>query len=252
MGIRLVPEHLILQFVGFRVVVDHQALEVLRTLVHHLTERVEVREHARVLLVQFPPVADDRLAQNKHEVDVRAQTRRDTDGVLHRDDKHRMDVTPVHEQIPDVAIADPTAIVQAVVQDQEVPRVDPRGAALPEILGDPLGDQFLTLQDVADDQRGVLLMDEGRWDGLAVEHVRALCAGNHGAHGNVLVVPEEILHEERLAGLALADQDDDLVVFDPGHIELLESEIEAARGRTGSSRHTVDRRCYFSVRDYTI
>ncbi len=205
MLIRLVPEHLVLQLVRLRIVVNHQALEVLRTLVHHLTKRIEVREHARVLLVEFAPVTDDRLAQNEHEIDIRPQIRRNTDCVLHGDDKHRVDVAPVHKEIADVAITNPTAVIQTVVEDQEVPRIDSRRTPLPEILGDPLGDQLLALQDVADDQGRILLVDEGRGDGLTVEHVRALCARNHGAHGDVLVMPEEILHQEGLAGLALAD-----------------------------------------------
>ncbi len=233
MRIRLVPEHLVLQLVGLRIVVNHQALKVLRALIHNLAERIKVGEHARVLLVQLPPVADDRLTQNEHEVDVRPQVGGDTDRILHRNDKHRVDVAPVHEEIADVAVTDPAAIVQTVVQDQEVPRVNPRRAALPEIFRDTLGDQLLALQDVADDQGGILLVDEGGRDSLTVEHVGALCAGNHGAHGDILVMPEQIFHEERFAGLALADQDDDFVVFDPGHVELLQSEIETTRGRGG-------------------
>ncbi len=235
----LVPEHLVLQLVRLRVVIDHQALEVLGTLVHHLTEGVEVREHTRVLFVELLAVADNGLAQNEHEVDVRAQIRGNADRVLHRDDKHCVDVAPIHKEIPDVAVADPAAVIQTVVEDQEVPRIDGRGAALAEILRDPLGDQLLTLQDVADDQGGILLVDEGRWDGLAVEHIRTLRTGNNGADGDALVMPEEILHKKGLARLALADQDDDLVVFDAGHIELLQSEIQPTRGTgTSSSRHS--------------
>ena len=78
-------------------------------------------------------------------------------------------------------------------------------------------------------------MDDGGRDGLAVEHIRALRAGNHGSHGDALVVPEEILHKKGLARLTLADQDDDLVVFDFRHVELLQSEVQTTWGRgTGS------------------
>lgn len=40
---RLVPEHLILQLVGLRIVVNDEALKVLRALVHDLAERIKIR-----------------------------------------------------------------------------------------------------------------------------------------------------------------------------------------------------------------
>ena len=40
-------------------------------------------------------------------------------------------------------------------------------------------------------------------------------------------MPQKVLDQKRLAGFALSNQDDDLVVLDFGHIELLELEIEA-------------------------
>ena len=62
MRVRLVPKDLILQFVRLRVVIDHETLIVLRTLIHDLTETIEVRKHPRELLVQLPTIADVGLA----------------------------------------------------------------------------------------------------------------------------------------------------------------------------------------------
>ncbi len=139
-GIGLVPKHLVLQLVGLGVVVDHQTLEVLRALVHDLTEGVEIGEHTRVLFVELTTIADDVLTEEEHIVDVRTQIWRNTDGVLHGDDEHRMNVAPVHEQIPDVPIADPAGIVQTVVQDQEVPRIHSGCPASRQITSDLLRD----------------------------------------------------------------------------------------------------------------
>jgi hypothetical protein len=222
----LVPEHLILQLVGLGVVVDHQTLIVLRALVHDLTERVEVGEHASVLFVEFSTVADDGLTEEEYIVDVRTQIRRDTDGVLHRDDKHRMDVAPVHEQIPDVLVADPAGIVQTVVQDQEVPWIHGSCPARRQITSDLLRDELLTFENIGDDEGGILLVDEHGWHHLAVELVGTFRTGDHRAAGQALVVPEQILHKERLTGLALADEHHHLVVFDLGHVELLQTQIQ--------------------------
>ncbi len=149
----LVPEHLVLQLVRLRVVVDDQTLEVLRALGHDLTERVEIRKHTGVLLIELATIGNDVLAEDEHVVDVRTEVRGDTDGVLHRDDEHSVDVTPVHEQIPDVTVADPAGIVQTVVQNQEVAGIHGGSATLCQILGDLLGDELLALEDIGDDER---------------------------------------------------------------------------------------------------
>ncbi len=234
--IRLIPKHLVLQLVGLGVVVNHQTLKVFRALVHDLTERVKVREHAGILLIELPPVAHDVLAEDEHVVNVRAQRRWDTHRILHRNDEHGVDVATVHEQIAHIAIADPALIIQTVVQNQKVPWVHGGGAAIRQILGDLFADQLLALHHVSDDQRRILLVDEDRRHDFTIELVGTLCARNHGAKRNALVMPEEIFDQERLAGLALANEHNHLVVFDLGHIKLLQTEVESSRsGATGTT-----------------
>ena len=145
----LVPEDLILQLIGLCVVVNNQTLKILRALIHDLTERVEIRKHAGILVIELAPIIDDVLAQNKDIVDVRAQSRRDAHSVLHRDNEHGVDVAAVHEEIANIAIADPRRIEQAVIQNQEIPRIDRRCSTLIEILGDLLGNEFLALEHIA-------------------------------------------------------------------------------------------------------
>ena len=150
---RLVPEDLILQFIRLGVVVNHQALKVLRTFVHDLTERVEIGEHAGILIVELAPIVDDVLAQNKYVVDVRAQRRRNTHGVLHRDDEHGMHVASVHEEIADIAITNPSRIEQTVIEDQEITGIDGGGTPLAKILSNLFGDELLALENVRHNQR---------------------------------------------------------------------------------------------------
>jgi len=84
--LRLVPEDLLLQFVGFRIVIDHQALKVLGALIHHLTEALKRGEHARVVLVDAFAIGNVGFAQDKHVINVRAQIGRNTERILHCDD----------------------------------------------------------------------------------------------------------------------------------------------------------------------
>ena len=224
---RLVPKHLILQLVALGIIVNHEALIVLRTLIHNLAKRVKVWKHASVLVIQLPPIVDDVLAQNKHIVDVGAESRRDAHGILHRDDEHGMDVTAVHEEIPDIAITNPRGVEQTVIENQKVAGIHDGRAPLTNVLGDLLGDQLLALQNIGDHQRRILLVNKHGGHELAVELVGALCAGDDGAAGKRLIMPQQIFHQEGLAGFTLPDEHNDLVMLDLAHIEFPELEIEA-------------------------
>ena len=224
---RLVPKHLIHKRVALGIIVNHEALIVLRTLIHNLAKRVKIGEHARVLVIQLPPIVDDVLAQNKDVVDVRTEGRGDAHRILHRDDKHGMDVTTVHEEITYIPVADPRGVEQTVIENQEVAGIHDGRAPFADVLGNLLGNQLLTLEHIGDDQRRILLVDKHGGDELAVELIGALCAGDNRAAGKGLIVPQQILDQEGLAGFTLPDEHNDLVVLDFTHIEFPEFEIEA-------------------------
>ena len=224
---RLVPEDLILQLIRLRVVIDHQTLKVLRALVHDLAEGIEIGEHTGILVVELAPIVDDVLAQNKDVVDVRAQRRWNTHRVLHRDNKHGMHMAPVHEEISDIAITDPRRIEQTVIENQEIAGIDGGGPPLAEILGNLFGDELLALQNIGDNQRRIFLVNKHRRDNLTVELIRPLRTGYNSSTRETLVVPEQILYQEGFACFALADEHDDLVVFDLGHIEFSEFQIQS-------------------------
>ena len=232
MRCRLVPEHLILQLVTLRVVIDDQTFEVLRTLVHDLAEGVEIRKHARILIVQLATIVNDVLSQNEDVVNVCSQGRWNAHRVLHGDDEHGVDVAPVHEEIAHIAVANPGGVEQTVVQNQEVARIYGGGALIIEILRDLLSNELLALENIGDDQRSILLVDEHRGNDLAVELIGALRTGYHRSARKTLVMPQQVLDEEGLAGFALSDEHYHLVVFDLRHIEFPELEIESL-GTTG-------------------
>ena len=72
MWLRLIPEDLVVEFIRFGVIIDDEALEILGALIHHLTEGLECRKHARVILVDALPVRYIGLSQNEDIVDVRS------------------------------------------------------------------------------------------------------------------------------------------------------------------------------------
>ena len=80
--IGLVPEDLILQLVTLCVVVYNQALVVLGTLIHNVTEHLKSREHARIVVIDLLPIPHTRLPKDECEINVAAQVRCDTQWYL--------------------------------------------------------------------------------------------------------------------------------------------------------------------------
>ena len=224
-GLRLVPEHLVLNVVALGVVENHQTLVVLGALVHHLAEYFERRKHPGVALVDALAVGHDVLAQNEHVVDVRTEVRWDAQRVLHRHQEHHLVVPPVHEYRPDVLRFGPAGIVQAVVENQEAPWVDLGRLELFDFLVVLLDGLLLAVEHALNDFLIVLVVNEQRGYHIAVELVGRLGGRDDRAHGDVLVVVQEVFAQEGLAGVALADEDDDLVVVDGRHVEFAEVEV---------------------------
>jgi len=99
-GVRFVPKDLVLEAVGFRIVVDDQALVIFCALVHDLAKRLKRRKHTRVVVKNTLAVGNVGLAQNKDVIDVCSQCRWDTQWVLHGNDENDLPVTAVHKEEP--------------------------------------------------------------------------------------------------------------------------------------------------------
>ncbi len=188
-GRRLVPEHLVLEFIRLGVVVNHEALEVLRALVHDLTKRIKIGKHTGILLIELTTVAHDVFTQNKDVIDVSAQIGWNTHGVLHCDNKHGVDVAPVHEEIANILVANPCLVIQTIIQNQEVARVYRRCTTVRYVFRNLARNEFLALQNIADNEGRILLMDEHRRNNFAVEQVGPFCSRNDGSTGKALVMP---------------------------------------------------------------
>jgi len=186
--LRLVPENLVLQLVGFDVIVDDEALEVFRALVHDLAERLEGGKHTGVIFVDALAVGNVGFAQDEHVVDIGSQVGWDTERVLHRNHEHDFPVTPVHEQQAHHDVFGPLVVVQAVVQYDEGARVNGRLLVRVNFLFHLFQHGFLTFEDVFDNCGIVLVVDEEFRHVFAEKVVPGFCAGNDGADGDVLVV----------------------------------------------------------------
>ena len=205
----LVPEDLVLQFVGFRIVVDDQALKILGALIHHLSEALKCGEHARVVLVDAFAIGNVGFAQDKHVINVRAQIGRNAKRILHCDYQHDLPVTPIHKEEAHHNVLGPFVVVETVVQDDEGAGVNGGAFVGFNFLFHLFEDGLLALEDVFDDGGVVSVVDEEFRDVGGEEAVSSFGAGDDGADGDVLVVEHEILDEETFAGVTAADEDDD-------------------------------------------
>ena len=243
--LRLVPEDLLLQFVGFRIVIDHQALKILGALVHHLAEALKRGEHARVVFVDAFAVGDVGFAQDKHVINVRAQIGRNTERILHCDDQHDLPMPPVHEEEPHHDVLGPFVVEEAVVQDDERAGVNGGAFIRFHFFFHLLEDGFLAFEDVFYDGGVVSVMDKEFRDVGGEEAVAGFGAGDDGADGDVLVVEHEVLNEETFAGVTAADEDDDgALVFvgpkaDGAHVKFGEFQVHGRKECTHGENECV-------------
>jgi hypothetical protein len=207
--LRLVPEDLLLQLVGFRIVVNDQALKILGALVHHLAEALKCGEHARVVLVDAFAIGNVGFAQDKHVINVRAQIGRNAERILHCDDQHDLPMTPVHEEEAHHDVLGPFVVIQAVIQHDEGAGVNGGAFIRFNLLFHLLEDGLLALEDVFDDGGIISVVDEEFGDVGGEEAVSGLRARYDGADGDVLVVEHEVLDEETFTRVTAADEDND-------------------------------------------
>ncbi len=204
------PKHLIFKAVRLNSVADHQALVVLRALVHELTEHLKCRKHTGLILVDTLAVAQHVLTQNEHKVDVGTQIGCDTQRVLHGNHGHHINVATVHKHIASALLTNPRIIVQAVIQNQERPGIHVGVSAIPllVLIASHL-DLHLTLDGAHHNLGTLLVMNEPGWNHMLKKLVGNLRAGDNGTHREaVLGVEQNVSHQERLARILLSDNDD--------------------------------------------
>lgn len=236
-GFGFVPVDLVVQFVGLGVVVDDEALVVFGALVHDLAEGFKGFEHAGKVVKDASAVRDVVLSQNEGVVDVGAEIGGNAEWVLHGDDEHDFPVASVHEEEAHDFVAGPRRVVEAVVEDDKGAWIDGGAVVLFGFSVHLFEGGFLAQEDVFDDGGVVLVVDEQARDHASVEAVAFFCAGNDGADGNVSLVKQKVAHEERFAGVSLADHDNDGAFgfvaseLDVAHVKLFQLEGGGQGGR---------------------
>ena len=118
-NVGLVPENTVLQLRGLARIVNHEALVILRTLVHNLAEEFKGGEGGGVVVKNAFPIIEVRLAENEHEVHVRTERRLNTERVLHSNQEEGLQPPPVHEKVANILVMSPTVIVHTVVQNHK-------------------------------------------------------------------------------------------------------------------------------------
>ncbi len=95
--VRLIPENHILQLIGTSRIVNDETLIILRTLAHNLTKEVEAGKGRAEVVEDALTIINEVLTQDEDEVHIRAQNRRDTERILHGNNKEHLLVTTVEE-----------------------------------------------------------------------------------------------------------------------------------------------------------
>lgn len=115
----LVPENAVLQLRRLARVVNHEALVILRALVHNLAEKLERGKGRGVVVENTFPIIEVRLTEDEHEVHVGTERRLNTERVLHSNQEEGLQPPPIHEKIANILVVSPTVIVHTVVQNHE-------------------------------------------------------------------------------------------------------------------------------------
>ena len=141
---------------------NDQTFVILCTLIHDLAEKFKSGENARKLLINTTTRGYLVFTQNKHVIYLATKHRRNAHNVLNRKDVEKTVVTTVHKQRPNVLIANPLVVVQAVVHTNKGATVKRRRNSALLFLSDLLCNRVLTFQHVANNAGIELLVDENQ------------------------------------------------------------------------------------------
>ena len=97
-GVGFVPKDLVLYAIALGVVVDDDAFVILCALIHDGTEDFKGRKHAGITVVKSSAILYDVFAKYKNVVDICPQIWRNSQRILHSNDKKQFEVAPVHEK----------------------------------------------------------------------------------------------------------------------------------------------------------
>ena len=167
----LVPENRIFQFVRLSIVIDHEALIVLRTLIHDLTEELEGRKGTAIVLVDTFAIGHVGFAQNKDIVHVGSEGRLNAEGELHRDQEKHFEPATVHEQIANILVVCPAVVVHTVVKNQEGAGIEATGGAPILFSHDFLHNEFLAFDKIRKNHGVVFAVNENGRNHLFEEAV---------------------------------------------------------------------------------
>lgn len=216
---RLVPKHAILQPIRLAAVVNHQALVILRTLIHDLTEELKGGENAGKLLKNTFPRAHLVFTQYKYVIHLATQHGRNTHNVLDRKNVEEAVVAAVHKQGSHIFITDPLIVVQAIVHTNEAAVVNRGAAAQFLLLAHLLDERVLPLQHIANNRRIELFVNKQTGYNAGVESIGAFCTADHSTNREFLFVPQQVLNQPRFAGTTAANEKDNAIVGNHSHVE---------------------------------
>ena len=231
MSVGLVPKDTVLQLGALASIVNDKALVILRTLVHDLAEELEGGEGGGIVVENALSVVQVGLAQNEHEVHVRTEGRLNTERVLHSNQEEGLQPTTVHEKIANVLVVGPTVIVHTVVQNHKRPGIYSGLHLHLLILLDLRHNEFLAFDEIRQNDRAELAVNEKGRNHFSVEGVGLFCPADDGSERHVLVIEEEIANEGGFASAAASNEDHYGVLGNTLHVKPFDVEVYVGAGR---------------------
>ena len=237
MHISLIPKDGIFQLVGLCRVVNYETFVILRALVHNLAKELKGRKSGAIVFVEAATIGQIGLTKDEHKIDVRAERRWNAERELHRDNEKGLDPATVHKQIANILIIGPRIIIHTVIQNQEGTGIQLAGNTPIRLLLDALHNQPLTLHKIRQNDGIVVAVDKHRRHNLFEKTVGLLCARDHRADGQVLVVEQKILNKGRFACATTPNKDARCILRNVLHVEFPEAKTHAPHCAATGSCH---------------
>jgi len=226
----LVPENTVLKFIALRCIVNDEALVVLSTLVHHLTEEFKGGKGRPVVVIDALAVGGIGLTKNENIVYVSSESRLNTEGILHSNQEEDLEPTTVHEEVLNVLVVCPGIVIHTVVENHKGSGVNLALFSNGEVLLDFVHNEFLAFTEICQNNGTELSVNEERRNHLSVETVRLFCTTNNRAERHILVVVKEVTNEGTLTCTTATNENGHSVLRNLLHFELSEGYIHSGGG----------------------
>ena len=197
MHVRLIPEDHVLEFIGAGRIIDDETFVIFGTLVHDLTEEVEIGECRAEVVEDTLTIRDEIFTENEDEIHVCTKNRWNTKRILHCNDEENLLVTAIKENIANKFVVDPRVVVETIVHNKERTWIETAtlhdgagfGHTFASCFTNFLCDELLAFDEICNNSRAIFSVNKHGGNNCPVETVGFFRTTDDGSHGKVAVMP---------------------------------------------------------------